>query len=144
MKIKFYLVYIVIGLLIGNSLIAQTKVCYTYDASGNRTARFGCSKSAIAKIDSMLISKPITEIQGEMAISLFPNPTKGHVTINIANMPDNANGEIILSDMTGRLLLKQSTFRVTTQLDLSSHPTGLYVLKISIDDKVSEWKVIKE
>ena len=59
-------------------------------------------------------------------------------------MPDDVKGEIILSDMTGRLLIKQSSIRGTTKLDLSSHPTGLYVLKIWIDDKVNEWKVIKE
>lgn len=135
---------IIICAIAGNNLSAQTKVCFQHDASGNRTNRSVCFKCIAATSDSITVSQPIIESFGKMQIILYPNPTKGHLTINIANMPDNATGEIILSDMIGRLLIKQCTNRGTTQLDLSSHPTGLYVLKIRIDDKVSEWKVIKE
>lgn len=131
-------------IIICNILLAQPKVCYNYDKAGNRILKEICLKSTPAIADSNSVSQPITENLSEMQITLYPNPTRGHLIINITNMPDDVKGEIILSDMTGRLLIKQSTIRGTTQLDLSSHPTGLYVLKIRIDDKVSEWKVIKE
>ncbi len=126
------------------TVFAQTKVCYNYDKAGNRTDKTICLKSTPANADSDSIAKPITEILGEMSITLYPNPTMGQVTINVMNIPIDAKGEIILSDMTGRLLIKQNAIRETTMLDLSSRPTGIYVLKIKIGDKVSEWKVIKE
>ena len=142
MKINILITAIVI--IISNCSYAQPKVCYNYDKAGNRTDRTICLKSTPASADSNSIAQPITENLGEMVITLYPNPTKGQLTIKVANMPIEAKGEIILSDMTGRLLMKQNTIRETTMFNLSSHPSGLYVLKIRIDDKVSEWKVIKE
>ncbi|MEI8047024.1 MAG: T9SS type A sorting domain-containing protein [Bacteroidota bacterium] len=142
MKANIFL--FIASILICNLIVAQTKVCYNYDKAGNRILKEFCLKSTPSLADSNSVSQPITENLGEMHITLYPNPTQGHLTINITNLPDNAKGEIILSDMTGRLLIKQNTFRENTLLDLSSHPIGIYVLKIWIGDKVSEWKVIKE
>jgi hypothetical protein len=127
-----------------NIISAQPKVCYNYDKAGNRTDRTICLKSIPANADSNSTSQPFTEILGEITITLYPNPTQGQLTIKVANMPFDSKGEIILSDITGRLILEQNALKETTLIDISSQSTGLYVLRIRIGDKVSEWKVIKE
>jgi hypothetical protein len=142
-NMKNFQFILIIAILLTKQIQAQTKVCYNYDKAGNRINNI-CLKSTLAQADSAAIAQPITENLGEMTITLYPNPTKGQLTIKVANMPEDVKGEIILSDITGRLLMKQKAIRETTLIDISSHPTGIYVLKIRIGDKVSEWKVIKE
>jgi hypothetical protein len=87
---------------------------------------------------------PITENLGEMVITLYPNPTKGQLMVQITHMPDNTMGEITLYDLSGRLVTVQNTVNENTMLDLSVQPLGIYVLRIRVGGKVSEWKVIKE
>ena len=133
------------SILFYNILIAQTNVCYTYDKAGNRTNRTICLKSEEASSDSVSIAKiPITENLGEMVITLYPNPTKGQLMVQITHMPDNTMGEITLYDLSGRLVTVQNTVNENTMLDLSVQPLGIYVLRIRVGGKVSEWKVIKE
>jgi hypothetical protein len=142
---KTIYVILICGLLFSKILIAQTKVCYSYDKAGNRTDHTICLKSVEATSDSVSEAKtPITENLGEMEITLFPNPTKGQVTVKITNMPDNIHGEITLHDLTGRLIIKQNSIQESNLLDLSAKQLGIYVLRIRDGDKVSEWKVIKE
>ena len=133
------------SILFYNILIAQTNVCYTYDKAGNRTNRTICLKSEEASSDSVSIAKiPITENLGGMVITLYPNPTKGQLMVQITHMPDNTMGEITLYDLSGRLVTVQNTVNENTMLDLSLQPLGIYVLRIRVGGKVSEWKVIKE
>jgi hypothetical protein len=143
MKTKY--LYLLVSIINCTNLFAQTKVCYTYDKAGNRTDRTVCLKSVEATVDSVSIAKtPIAENLGEMVITLYPNPTKGQLTVKITNMPDNTKGEITLHDLAGRLMIRQNSKQESTLIDLSAHPLGIYVLRIRAGDKVSEWKVIKE
>ncbi len=79
-----------------------------------------------------------------MSFSLYPNPTKGQLNIQVTNMPSDAHGEITLYDLNGRLLIKQNSLRENYLLDISTQPIGVYVLRIEACDMVKEWKVIKE
>lgn len=123
---------------------AQTKVCYTYDNSGNRTNRFECSKSVIATTDSIVVAQPITKNLREISFSLYPNPTKGQLTIISTNMPPDVQGEVTLFDLNGRQLYRRNSIQETLLLDISSQPPGIYVLRIRASDKTHDWKVIKE
>lgn len=55
MKTKYF--FLIAFLLFDSVLFAQTKVCYTYDKAGNRTARTVCLKSMEATVDSVSIAK---------------------------------------------------------------------------------------
>lgn len=143
MKTKYTL--LIFSILLGKLLFAQIRICYDYDKAGNRTDRTVCLKNVEATVDSISIAKkPIIEDLGEMVITLYPNPTKGQLTVKITNMPDNTTGEITLHDLNGRLITRQNTIKESTLLELSAQPLGIYVLRIRAGDKVSEWKVIKE
>ena len=135
---------ITILLLLTARLQAQ-KVCITYDKAGNRTNRTICLKSKEATSDSVSIAKiPITENMGEMLITLYPNPTKGQLKIQITNKTCETEGVLELYDLSGRLVKVQKTVGESTMLDISRYPLGIYLMRIRICDKVSEWRIIKE
>lgn len=135
---------ITILLLLTARLQAQ-KVCITYDKAGNRTNRTICLKSKEATSDSVSIAKiPITENMGEMVITLYPNPTKGQLKIQITNKTCETEGVLELYDLSGRLVKVQKTVGESTMLDISRYPLGIYLMRIRICDKVSEWRIIKE
>ena len=135
---------ITILLLLTARLQAQ-KVCITYDKAGNRTNRTICLKSEEATSERVSSAKiPITENMGEMVITLYPNPTKGQLKIQITNKTCETEGVLELYDLSGRLVKVQKTVGESTMLDISRYPLGIYLMRIRICDKVSEWRIIKE
>jgi len=138
------LVAVLFGCLPGT---AQTKVFeFTYDASGNRTKReFIQLKSGSIPSDEGLSQeqKIHEDILNGYGIKIYPNPTKGRVTVHIAGIGDNKAG-IYLYNPQGRLI-KSSVFTgPENMVDLSGQPPGLYILRIIVESKNSEWKIIKD
>jgi len=70
--------------------------------------------------------------------TIYPNPTKENITLNIHNF----NGSIIAEvyDIIGNKL--QTTNK--TNICLSDYANGIYILKVAYGDRVEELKVIKE
>ena len=50
---------------------------------------------------------------------------------------------ITLYDIAGKLLYQTNT-KSTTRVDLSSYNSGVYVLEISVEDTITQRRVIKE
>jgi len=98
----------------------------------------------VATIDSSRQIQPIIDKAGDLTIALYPNPTKGLLTIQVTNLPTDARGEIALCDITGKKLMVRKTIHESNIIDLSMKPTGIYILRVRAGDKVSEWKVVKE
>ena len=71
MIMKVHILIIMLGIGV-NTLVAQNKVCFQYDASGNRTYRSVCLKSIPAETDSIIATQPCVEQLGEMQITLYP------------------------------------------------------------------------
>jgi hypothetical protein len=88
--------------------------------------------------------KPVTELMGEQKITIYPNPTKGQLSVEITNMPQNTSGEIKIYNIDGNVLKYQKALGTINQLDFSIYPTGIYVLYIKVGQKESKWKIIKQ
>ena len=138
-----------IVVLVALSIISQAqtyKIKYTYDDAGNRKTReviiVGKSNQVLA--DTTTVTEPTTDWLNKMKISIYPNPTKGILIIDIANMPEDVSGDITIHNMEGKSLLKLNQFNSTNKLDLSDYPTGVYILRISSLEKSCEWKIVKE
>ncbi len=130
-------------------------VGYYYDASGNRIQRkIILLKSAkvdtleknhaFSGNDSIQIKNFYEDNLGANQITIFPNPTKGELSIKISNLTKEVSSQIYVYDMYGRLILKKNNLGEQTPVNLSNVPNGAYILKISIDNKITEWKVFKE
>jgi hypothetical protein len=127
---------------------AQTKVGFSYDVISNRVKREIIRKSSVANKFSNSISassiKPVSERIDGMEITIYPNPTLGQLSVEITCMPQNTSGEITIYNMEGKLMQHQKKLETLNQLDLSTCLAGIYILRIKIEKKVSEWKIVKK
>lgn len=132
-----------LAIFFGLSCLAwsQTKVEFLYDNAGNRTSRQIVNLNSAFLSDSIEISK---EIIGEREIRLFPNPTAGVLTMDIANLKSDESIIVLVTDMAGKVLLRQVQKSANFKIDLTSQPKGFYILSSTIGNERKEWKIIKE
>ena len=154
-----FLSSIFIILLGFNCLHGQT-INYTYDENGNRTSRvlvteqlrsnnlqFPILNPKELPKESMKESKKesLTEIitEGELATYVYPNPNMGIIKIDITYLPLNAKTEARVYDLSGTERLVKRNFESHSEIDISQLKEGIYILRIKINDKIFDWKVIK-
>jgi hypothetical protein len=78
-------------------------------------------------------------------ISITPNPTSDKVNINLnQNDVSNETATIVLSDMTGRQVLTQTTTASAFQLDLSNLAKGMYVVTVQSNNAIYQEKIIRQ
>ncbi len=143
MKKVIWLIIIVVWFCF--KLHAQATYEYTYDNAGNRTARHVVvlrSMQTSGSNDSTALQE--TAMLGEMQIGVMPNPTAGKLQIDITNLPENAEGGIIVWDLQSKEMLKQEGIYANNSIDLNGQPKGIYLMQIRVGNKKSEWKVVKE
>ena len=129
-------------LLLGCGM-ASAQVSFGYDAAGNRVSRtITLTRSAlVTKTDSV---KPATEMLGDMQVKIYPNPTKGQLSVEINGLPDGDDGAIRIYSMQGELILEQQVSYSRVNLDISGQPVGTYIMRINVGGKNTTWKIIKE
>ncbi|MDR0864353.1 MAG: T9SS type A sorting domain-containing protein [Candidatus Symbiothrix sp.] len=128
------------------NLQAQT-VYYNYDNSGNQVLRTiilpvpSSEREADKEIPEPIVQKdPISKIE----ITIYPNPTKGMLKIDLAGGEIPANARIQLYNTGGKLILNLPSISESNTIDLSAQPSGIYVMRIILaEDNVSVWKIIK-
>ena len=91
------------------------------------------------------MSTATTELADLTMYEVYPTVTQAAVTLE-ADFTDQKSGRITVMAFDGRLVhsetfAEQSRLRYST--DLSDMPSGMYILALSIDDKVKTTKLIK-
>jgi len=133
---------------------------FTYDYAGNRTERNviylrAPEDSVMQKIENPVKDAINThqtgneeviykELLGEQEISIFPNPTRGEITVEITNLQQTAQAILEVFSLAGESVFSENMLQNKTVVDLSKLPPGVYILKILLDSKLSTWKIIKE
>lgn len=86
------------------------------------------------------------DLLAETKITIYPNPTKGMLRVDIAAanaIPKDAR--IYLYNVSGALVRQLTGVSATNSLDISAQPAGTYIMRIMLDrENVSTWKIIKE
>lgn len=139
-KIFLYPSAILVLLILSLELQAQTGMHFHYDAAGNRVKRElfidcpGCKTNIVEK-DSL----------GAIAVTIYPNPTEGHLTVNIDSKSAESLTHIYVFDLAGKMLIQKQVVNTgSADIDLTDHATGIYLLKLRSEEKTSEWKIIKQ
>ncbi|MGC4035014.1 MAG: T9SS type A sorting domain-containing protein [Chitinophagaceae bacterium] len=65
----------------------------------------------------------------DRTIDVYPNPASNYFVVY--NYSSEAGRNIELYDITGRILRKETAINVTTKIDVSNLPGGIYILKIN-------------
>ncbi len=147
---------------------AQNTVQYGYDASGNRISRTivmkqmapapqDSSENAIKEQEAMAnvpgqfddnqnaaFQEIYADMLSEAAITIYPNPTKGQLSVRITNLPQNTTSALELFDIRGRSLVRKEAVSEYNELDISHQPVGTYLMQITIGSSVTTWKIIRQ
>jgi hypothetical protein len=78
-------------------------------------------------LDNVMVSFPtnVTGNQAQFDFNLYPNPSSS--VVNISGLP--VNSEILITDLAGKLLLKENTKSSIATVNIDHLPKGIYILK---------------
>jgi hypothetical protein len=129
---------------------------YEYDNAGNRTVfktlqmnpappappedSLHVTRDALQDSETIYFVETIAKVE----IKIYPNPTTEKVTLEISNMERLQTGIFKLYSLSGQLLQEQPVHSSTTIVSLAGLPKGAYILKVHINDRIEDWKIIKQ
>jgi hypothetical protein len=126
-------------------------VSFNYDNAGNRTSRniISLKKTITANTrdssdyaSTKENSQEYTDLDQE--IKIYPNPTKGQLQTDLRGFDFTQKNGIYVYSQAGVLLQQKVPASSSNVIELSGYPSGIYIMRIILGDKVSEWKIIKE
>jgi len=137
--------------------MAQLPRVYEYDDAGNRIVRKtvtlnlappappDSTETTLVPQKSLQSLEPeyFVESIAQTEIKIYPNPTTEQVTLEISGWETLQNGNFKLFSLTGQLLQERPVHSFTTTISLATLPRGAYILKVSINNRIEDWKVIK-
>ncbi|MDA3880382.1 MAG: T9SS type A sorting domain-containing protein [Prolixibacteraceae bacterium] len=101
---------------------------YTLICKGEKNGQEAASSKIIVVSKSNTIKADISNALAETIITVYPNPTNNIITINFGEL-NIQNIEIVLTNISGNIVLKKSNFNSNTyNLDISSLPKGVYIV----------------
>ena len=111
---------------------------YVYDASGNRIKRtiIPSSKSPMA------INGAVTDSIENFSIIATPNPTTGLVNVELSGYECESELPLGLYSLDGGCMLQSHIFN-SLQLDLTSLPSGWYIIRIHVGEIIKSVKILK-
>lgn len=134
------------------------KVQYGYDYAGNRITRtifYGEAKKGSIKQDTTIDNtgsltekaqeekEEYKDIIENKRVSIFPNPTKGIISIEMFNYKKEEVFIVAVYDLQGREIINEQYSGMRLRLDLSGIPDGTYILKLISENETKEWKIVK-
>lgn len=117
-----------------------TQTTYTVGSTGGGT----CPTATWTSVFTQSVSpctglQPINAINTELMV--YPNPSKGDLIIEL----NNGNSKSIeIFDITGKIIISESTTRDRLHLNLNNAPQGIYFVRVLSNNDVKVVKIIKE
>lgn len=121
---------------------SQSKVRYSYDNAGNRVKREIVVNTKSVSDDST--PEYYSEMLAEKDIRIYPNPTRGHLKVEVVGWDSADQCLLRLYNSAGQQVLSTRAGSSYTELDISSRSNGLYILHITLNGKETAWKIIKK
>jgi len=102
----------------------------------------GCTATASVQVDSVLTS--LEYINYVTNLKIFPNPTVGNLTIDL-ELSEAKDVNVVIYDMAGQLIRDfghEHTAQTQIRTDLSNFPSGVYLVRIVLDNQVITKRLI--
>lgn len=153
-------------------ILSQTAILFgqtfefAYDDSGNRKSRnlvteplkSGTVNFPVLNPKDLELSKGLESVEskrieskasieteeGKINTLIYPNPTSGILKIEILNMPLGSKTEARLYDLSGNELIVRKNLELLSEITVSHLKVGIYILRVRVNEKLFDWKVIKE
>ncbi len=134
---------VIILLVVSNYIFGQN-IAFNYDADGNMESRYivplKMAKAAQAEAETTEI--PSIEL-GEQKITIYPNPTQGHISVKIESLDFEKNNFFRLFNASGQIIESRNIESEFTDIDILGI-SGFYFLDIHLGENTSKWKIIKQ
>jgi hypothetical protein len=114
-------------------LYYQIEVVSNYSCDPSKS--YNTSRSNV--VDNTQVSTTIN-VNKDNAVKVYPNPTNGEFTIDLGSYSGTIQTELF--DISGRSLIKGGQEKMT----LTNYPNGLYFLRVILDNKTEEIRIIKQ
>jgi hypothetical protein len=131
------------------SAVASQTIQFAYDEAGNRISRvivFNTSgntlRSGGAETDATSLFEE--QLATDLQVKIYPNPTKGRLQVELSGMETDETAQFALFGLNGEKLLQMETISPLTPIDMSTYPTGIYVLTLTIRGQSTDYKIVKQ
>ena len=88
------------------------------------------------------------QIKFQSTLDIYPNPVKNTFVISIKNSEESKNNYYSIYDTKGILIARNTLENISgdfsQSVDMTNYTSGLYLVAVSINGKVTTKKVIKE
>jgi hypothetical protein len=149
---------LLIFILVGQSSFAQAIEYkdvhkYLYDASGNRVKRsllgvYNCSTVPIEQLknENATPNSPDAPTAELIGMKVFPNPTTEILNLTTDIKVPITSSSYILTDMAGKQYKLGASLPAQGRevIEMSTLNTGIYLLKVMVNEHVYTWQVVKE
>lgn len=122
--------------------LSADTISYSYDNAGNRIKR-EIVLDTRANSDNRETAPINIEID-KKSITIYPNPTRGLIKIEIQDDDFIDQCNFSLFTLSGQFILSRKPDMPITDLDLSHMPDGIYLLIIQSNNHKESWKIIKK
>lgn len=142
---KYYLLFYLALLPIVSS--AQGRIEYSYDAAGNRVKReiiMPITKVMAEQQDFSSDNQNFSDMLSDHSIKIYPNPTKGALKICVFGLKDTDKCSLEIYTAQGVQIMAEKVNTYNTDINISNHPQGVYLLQITINGKSTIWKIVKK
>lgn len=147
MKKKLLLSFLFIFAISFSQLNAQN-LQFDYDAAGNCILKYKtvvlASQVKGKNSNDSTKAIPQSEIISGREVIIYPNPTKGILKIELKGLKVEKNIHYLLTDLSGKIIKQEESKEMFYLLDMTTFQTGIYLLRITVEDKWNKWKIIKE
>jgi hypothetical protein len=137
---KLHILITALLLLTTAGSAAGQNISFDYDADGNMQSRYVVTlrSATMAGEEEEEEEAAASTIElPERKITIYPNPTKGRITIEITPFTPAGNLFLRLYDMGGKLIKSQKVESEQTEMEITGNP-GVYLLDIHLDGEVSK------
>lgn len=119
------------------------RIEYIYDNAGNRETRQ--PQIIVQRIDSLENEKNANrEKMLENKVIIYPNPTCGILQIDILKVENFNDYKISLYNSSGKQLQQWPSVSQSNVIDISDYASGIYILQVTCNTDVGNWKIIKQ
>jgi hypothetical protein len=112
----------------------ETGQSYTVTVNGDYAVEVtenGCVDTSIC---TNVLFVSVNELNNGVAVKLFPNPTKGELTLTLSQLTED--GIVTILNIYGQVVRTEVVNSTTTKFDLNNLSDGSYILKLQINDSI--------
>ena len=126
---------------------AQDRIGFAYDAAGNRVKReiVMAVPQAMAKQRAVAAGERsfMDAVQGH-SVKIVSNAADGILTVSISGLQNADRCSLAVYTYQGVTILTENVTAETATVNIGSQPADVYMLRITLNDHATTWKIVKK